>query len=71
MTRDFQIILTDEGASGKISDNQSLDENNRIYIPENESSQIKIFYEATAPTELTAYSALLEMMRLRLQPMTH
>jgi hypothetical protein len=60
MIRDFQIVLTDDGVGGKISDNQELDENNRIYIPENENAQLKIFYESSAPIELIAYSELLE-----------
>jgi hypothetical protein len=60
VVRDFQIILTDDGGRGKISYDQGLDENNRIYIPENGVAQLRTFYEVNTPTGLAAYSELLE-----------
>jgi len=60
VTRDFQVVLTGDGVAGKISFNKELDENNRIYVPENDVAQIKIFYEVTTPTGLSAFSELLE-----------
>jgi len=61
---DFQIIVTDEPPDGGLSDNIDSYENNRIYVPSNETKQIKIFYETTLTpaleVELSAYSSLAE-----------
>ncbi|MBX2964973.1 MAG: T9SS type A sorting domain-containing protein [Cyclobacteriaceae bacterium] len=60
VNRDFQIILTDDEPDGRIFTNITLDENNRIYIPENETRTIKIFYEPNLAdnTTLMAYTEL-------------
>ena len=61
---DFQIIVTDESIDGGLSDNIDLDENNRIYVPNDETKQIKIFYETSftpaSEVEISAYSSLSE-----------
>ncbi|MBX2944379.1 MAG: T9SS type A sorting domain-containing protein [Cyclobacteriaceae bacterium] len=60
--RDIQIILTDHDSGSKISLKNPLDENNRVYIPINESRTIKILYEPNEQNEstLSAYSTLTE-----------
>jgi hypothetical protein len=59
---DFQIILEDTDKGGIISDDIELDENSRLYIPENESQQVKILYETfttlASDVELNAFSQL-------------
>ncbi|MBX2961366.1 MAG: T9SS type A sorting domain-containing protein [Cyclobacteriaceae bacterium] len=62
MLRDFQIILVDNEPEGILSDNSSLDENNRIYLSEGSNETIKVFYEPNTSenTTLNAYSALSE-----------
>lgn len=61
---DFQIIVTDELPDGGLSDNIDTDENGRVYIPNDETKQIKIFYETSltpaSEVELNAYSSLSE-----------
>jgi len=60
MLRDFQIILVDDEPGGIISDNITLDENNRIYLSESDSKAIKIFYEPNffENTTLSAFTTL-------------
>lgn len=60
--RDIQIILTDHDSGSRISLKNALDENNRVYIPINESRTIKILYEPNDQNEstLSAYSTLNE-----------
>ncbi|MDL5045883.1 T9SS type A sorting domain-containing protein [Oscillatoria amoena NRMC-F 0135] len=60
MLRDFQIILVEDQPGGVISDNVSLDENNRVYLPEGSSKTIRIFYEPNLSenTSLSAFSTL-------------
>jgi len=60
MLRDFQIILVEDQPGGVISDNVSLDENNRVYLPEGSSKTIKLFYEPklSENTSLRAFSIL-------------
>ncbi len=62
MLRDFQIILVDNEPQGIISDNSSLDENNRIYLSEGSNKTIKVFYEPNPSenTTLNAFSTLSE-----------
>ncbi len=56
--RDFQIILEDADFSGTISDNRDLDENNRIYIPSEDTYTFKVFAEDSEVTSLEAFSEL-------------
>ncbi|MBX2955970.1 MAG: T9SS type A sorting domain-containing protein [Cyclobacteriaceae bacterium] len=60
--RDIQIILTDHDSGSRISLKNPLDENNRVYIPINESRSIKILYEPNDQNEssLSVYSSLSE-----------
>lgn len=62
MLRDFQIILVDGEPGGMISDNVSLDENNRLFLPEESSKTIKVFYEPNVSenTTISAFSTLSE-----------
>lgn len=62
MLRDFQIILVDGEPGGEISDNVTLDENSRIYLPQGSSKTIKVFYEPNLQpsTTLSAFSTLAE-----------
>jgi hypothetical protein len=61
VTRDFQIILTEQDFSASFSDNAALDENNRIYVPENNTSQLKVFAigEEVESVSMTVESELL------------
>jgi hypothetical protein len=61
VTRDFQIILTEQDFSASFSDDAALDENNRIYVPENNASRLKVFAigEDVESVSMTVESELL------------
>jgi hypothetical protein len=62
ITRDFQVILEDGTSDGEIVDNVDLDENNRIYVPEDNTFELKVVATATETDNvmLSAYSELSE-----------
>jgi hypothetical protein len=51
--RDFQIILEDGPGTESIDGDIGVDENNRIYIPENESMQLLITASAEGTSKIT------------------
>ncbi len=58
--RDFQVIVADLESQSTINDNKDLDENGRIFIPEESEYTLKIFAENSSAEniELSAYSEL-------------
>lgn len=59
VVRDFQIILTD-GSKGEVKDDKALDGNNRIYVPGDQTFQIKVIaeFEKASSVTLSSYSEL-------------
>ena len=63
MSVDCQIIRDDHERNGSITDNQELNDNNRIFVPQNGSHSLKVFayHENDETVTFEPYSELVEV----------